>query len=59
MVRLKGHSEFEADFMRPFEVTDGLFMRLTVGSRPTSFLVAAPKGPEPFDTAERVKLMGA
>jgi DNA-binding CsgD family transcriptional regulator len=59
LVALKTHSEFEADFMRPFEVTDGLFMRLTVGTTPTSFLVAAPKGPEPFDTAERVKVMGA
>ena len=45
--------------MRPFEVTDGLFMRLTVGPTPMSFLVAAPKGSEPFDTAERVKIMGA
>jgi DNA-binding CsgD family transcriptional regulator len=59
LVALKTHSEFEADFMRPFEVTDGLFMRLTVGTTPTSFLVAAPKGPEPFDTDERVKVMGA
>jgi DNA-binding CsgD family transcriptional regulator/PAS domain-containing protein len=57
LVALKTHSEFQADFMRPFEMDDGMFMRLTAGGLPTSFLVAAPKGPEPFDTAERVKLM--
>jgi DNA-binding CsgD family transcriptional regulator len=59
LVALKTHSEFEADFMRPYEMTDGLFMRLTVSPTPSSFLVAAPEGPEPFDTAERVKVMGA
>jgi DNA-binding CsgD family transcriptional regulator/PAS domain-containing protein len=57
LVALKTHSEFEADFMRPFEMDDGMFMRLAVSPTPTSFLVAAPKGPEPFDTPERVKLM--
>jgi hypothetical protein len=59
LVALNAHSEFEADFMRPFEMDDGIFVRLTGGRLPTSFLVAAPKGPEPFDTAERVKFMGA
>jgi DNA-binding CsgD family transcriptional regulator len=58
LVALEDHSEFEIDFMRPFELDDGLFMRLTVGATPMSFLVAASKGPEPFDTAERVTLMG-
>ncbi|HYO04428.1 MAG TPA: helix-turn-helix transcriptional regulator [Mycobacterium sp.] len=59
LIALKTHSEFETDFMRPFELTDGLFMRLTVGSTPTSFIAPAPKGRAPFDTAERVKFMGA
>lgn len=59
LVALNAHSEFEADFMRPFEMDDGIFVRLTGGRLPTSFLVAAPKGPEPFDTAERVRFMGA
>ncbi len=57
LVSLEDHSEFEIDFMRPFEMDDGLFMRLAVDATPTSFLVAAPKGSEPFDTAERVTLM--
>jgi hypothetical protein len=56
---LKRRSEFEADFMRPYEMTDGLFMRLTDGATPRSFLVASPDGPQPFDTAERVMVMGA
>jgi DNA-binding CsgD family transcriptional regulator len=59
LIALKPHSEFETDFMRPFELTDGLFMRLAVGTTPTSFIAPAPKGREPFDTAERVKVMGA
>jgi DNA-binding CsgD family transcriptional regulator len=57
LAALKTHSEFEADFMRPFEMDDGMFVRLSAGATSTSFLVAAPKRPEPFDTAERVKLM--
>jgi DNA-binding CsgD family transcriptional regulator/PAS domain-containing protein len=59
LVALKPRSEFEADFMRPFEMDDGLFIRLNAGATPTSFLGAAPKGPEPFDTPERVKFMSA
>jgi DNA-binding CsgD family transcriptional regulator/PAS domain-containing protein len=59
LVALKTNSEFDADFMRRYGMNDGLFTRLTVGTRPTTFLVAAAKGSEPFDTAERAKFMGA
>jgi DNA-binding CsgD family transcriptional regulator/PAS domain-containing protein len=45
--------------MRPYQMDDGLFVRLTDGSMPTCFLVAAPKRSVPFDTAERVQLMSA
>ncbi len=55
----KTHSEFENDFMRPYHVDDGLFTRLTVGTTPASFLAVAPRGREPFDTAERVKFVSA
>jgi DNA-binding CsgD family transcriptional regulator len=58
LIASKTHSEFETDFMRPFELTDGLFMRLTVGTTPTTFIAPAPKGRDPFDTAERVKVIG-
>lgn len=59
LVALKSQSEFEADFMRRFEMDDGMFLRLNAGGTPTSLVVAAPKGSEPFDTAERVKLLSA
>lgn len=59
LVALQTRSEFHADFMRPYEVDDGVFVRLTDGPTTTSILVAAPKRTEPFDTAERVKLLGA
>jgi DNA-binding CsgD family transcriptional regulator len=59
LVALKAWSEFDADFIRPHHMDDGLFVRLTDGSMPTCFLVAAPKRAEPFDTAERVKLTSA
>jgi DNA-binding CsgD family transcriptional regulator len=59
LVALRTRSEFEADFMCPFGMDDGLFMRLTVGATPATVLVAAPKRADPYDTAERVKFMGA
>jgi DNA-binding CsgD family transcriptional regulator len=59
LVALNAESEFHMDFMRPYQMDDGLFVRLTDGLMPTCFLVAAPKRSEPFDTRERVKLMSA
>jgi DNA-binding CsgD family transcriptional regulator/PAS domain-containing protein len=49
--------EFYAGWMRPNELEDGLFVRLTGGPRPTCFLVMSPT--RSFDTPERVKLMSA
>jgi DNA-binding CsgD family transcriptional regulator len=57
LVALKAGSEFDADWMRPYQMDDGLFVRLTDGPMPTCFLVAAPKRSESFDTPERVKLL--
>lgn len=57
LVALKAGSEFDADWMRPYQMNDGLFVRLTNGATPTCFLIAAPKRSEPFDTPDRVKLM--
>jgi DNA-binding CsgD family transcriptional regulator/PAS domain-containing protein len=57
LVSLKAGSEFDADWMRPYQMDDGLFVRLTNGATPTCFLMAAPKRSESFDTPERVKLM--
>jgi DNA-binding CsgD family transcriptional regulator len=52
-------TEFHAGFLRPYEMEDGLFVRLTAGSVPTCFLIAAPRGSEPFDTAERIQFVSA
>jgi hypothetical protein len=59
LVALKKHSEFYADFMRPFDMCDGLFVRLGVGATPTSFLAVAPERSDPFETTERVKFLSA
>jgi DNA-binding CsgD family transcriptional regulator/PAS domain-containing protein len=52
-------TEFHAGFLRPYEMEAGLFVRLTAGSVPTSFLVAAPRRSDSFDTAERIQLVSA
>jgi DNA-binding CsgD family transcriptional regulator len=59
LVTMKTHSEFEHEWLRPYDMTDGLFVRLDAGATPASFLVAAQKQDEPFDTAERVKFLTA
>lgn len=51
-------NEFYTDWLRPLDIDDGLFVRLIDGPRSTCFIVAAPGRTEPFDTLERVKLMG-
>lgn len=45
--------EFSTDFMRPFDMCDGLFLRLAVGATPTCFLAVAPTRSRPFETAGR------
>ena len=51
------HTEFYADWCRPNHFQDGLFVRLT-GGTPSAWLgVAAPRGPEPFGTTDRLTLM--
>ena len=50
-------SEFYEDWLRPLDIDDGLFVRLTGGPRPTCLIVAAPRRTESFDTPDRVKLV--
>jgi DNA-binding NarL/FixJ family response regulator len=50
-------TEFHTDWLGPLDIDDGLFVRLTDGSRPTCFIVAAPGRTESFDTLEHVKLL--
>lgn len=49
--------EFHTDWLRPLDIDDGLFVRLTDGSTPTCLVIAAPRGTESFDTMERLKLV--
>lgn len=49
-------SEF-CDWLRPLDIDDGLFVRLTGGPTPVCFMVGAPRRTEAFDTPERVQLI--
>jgi DNA-binding CsgD family transcriptional regulator/PAS domain-containing protein len=51
------NTEFHADWIRPNELEDGLFVRLNSGTTTSCFVVASPRRSESFDTPERVKLM--
>lgn len=53
------NTEFYNDWMRPNDLGDGLFVRLTGGQHLSCLIVASPRRTEPFDTPERAKLMGA
>ena len=59
LVALHPRSEFNTDWMAPYELDDGLFVRLTATEMPTCFLVAAPRRCEPFASAERVEFVSA
>lgn len=54
LVALQPESEFHLDWLRPQEMTDGLFVRLTDGPAPLLLLAAGPRPPKPF-----VPLFGA
>ncbi len=49
--------EFYNDWLRPNDLGDGLFVRLTGGHRLSCLIVASPRRTESFDTPERLKLM--
>ena len=57
LIAPKRKTEFCADWLRPYDLEDGLFVRLDGGPRPTCFVVGSPRRTESFDTPERVKLM--
>ena len=48
---------FYADWVRPNDLEEGLFVRLTGHAKPTSFVVAGSKRSQSFDSADRVTLM--
>lgn len=59
LTALQPNAEFHMDWMRPHRLDDGLFVRLTDGPQPSTWVVATEKRAEPFDTAERVQLAEA
>lgn len=59
LVARRPRSEFNTDWMRPYELDDGLFVRLTDVPQPTCFLVAAPQRSEPFADADRIRFVTA
>jgi DNA-binding CsgD family transcriptional regulator/PAS domain-containing protein len=59
LVASNARSEFNADWLHPHGMQDGLFVRLTDGSLPTCFLIATSKGSEPYATPDRVRVVDA
>lgn len=59
LIALNARSEFNIDWMRPYDLQDGIFVRLTGEVDPTTFLLAAPLRDDAFATAERVRAINA
>jgi DNA-binding CsgD family transcriptional regulator len=59
LIDLDERAEFNADWIRPNHMGDGLFVRLNASPRPACFIVANPRRDEPFVTAERSELVRA
>ncbi len=59
LVALQPRAEFHVDWMRRYEIDDGLFVRLTDGATPATFLIATKKRTEPFADTERTALANA
>src|SRR4029077_3401084 len=57
LIAAKPTTEFHADWIRPYGLEDGLFVRLKSGTTTSCFVVASPRRSESFATPERVKLM--
>lgn len=45
------------EWVKPNDLEEGLFVRLTGDARPASFVIAGSKRSQPFDTEERVELL--
>lgn len=59
LIAMNADSEFNNDWMRRYQLGDGLFVRLAGVTVPTYFVITAPKRSEPFATTERIKLVSA
>lgn len=59
LVDANPRSEFCADWVRPYRLNDGVFVRLTGGPQPACFAATSPRRDEPFLTADRARLVNA
>ena len=58
LVALNPRSAFNAEWMRRYELNDGMFVRLTAAPRPCSFVVAG-RHAGPFATPDNVRVLNA
>src|SRR5262249_45714376 len=56
LIPAKPRTEFHADWIRPYGLEDGLFVRLNPGTT-SCLVVARPRRSESFATHERIKLV--
>lgn len=59
LIARRERSEFNHEWMRPYGLQDGLFVRLTTGPQPTCLIIAAERGGESFANRDRVDLINA
>lgn len=52
-------AEFYTDWMRPFELESGLFVRLTGGPSPVCFIVGSSRTPEDLEKSDGIRIMTA
>jgi DNA-binding CsgD family transcriptional regulator len=57
LISPRTHTQFYTDWIRPNDLGDGMFVRLTDDARPTSFVIAGSLASEPFDNEERTSLL--
>jgi DNA-binding CsgD family transcriptional regulator/PAS domain-containing protein len=57
LITPRTRTEFYADWIRPNDLGDGIFVRLTDEAKPTSFVIAGSQRSEAFDTEQRTELL--
>lgn len=57
LIAPRRRTEFYADWLRPNDLCDGIFVRLTSGVKPTCFVVAGSAARGEFDSEVRTRLM--
>jgi DNA-binding CsgD family transcriptional regulator len=57
LIAPRAATEFHNDWIRPNNLEEGLFVKLTAGASRATFVVAGSQGSDAFDTADRVGLV--